>query len=163
MRLLLLGGTWFLGRTIAEQALDAGWQVTTFSRGSSGHDVAGTVPVRGRREDPDDVAQLAGSGRWNVVVDTSGYTPEAVGLAAQMLRDRAARYVLISTVNAYRGWPTEPLTDQSQVYEDAGDGASPVPSAAEVLAPSGITYGQGKAAGERTLIRSFPEHGSLIL
>jgi len=111
MRLLILGGTWFLGRTLAETAVTLGWEVTTFSRGLHGHDVPGTVPVRGRREDSDDVARLASSGRWDVVVDTSGYTPGAVDLAARMLRDRAARYVLISTVNAYRGWPTEPLTD----------------------------------------------------
>lgn len=163
MRLLILGGTWFLGRTIAEQAVAAGWQVTTFSRGRSGHDVPGAVPVRGQREDPDDVARLARSGRWDVVVDTSGYTPETVDLAAGMLRDRTARYMLISTVNAYRGWPTEPLTDESQVYQDAGAGARPVPSAAAVLAPSGIRYGQGKAAGERTLVRSFPGPDSLIL
>lgn len=163
MRLLILGGTWFLGRTIAEHAIEAGWQVTTFSRGRSGHDVPGTVTVRGQREDADDVARLAGSGHWDVVVDTSGYTPEAVSQAAQILRERVDRYVLISTVNAYRGWPTEPLTDQSQVYEDVGDGARPVPSAAEALAPSGIKYGQGKAAGERALVRSFSEPDSLIL
>ena len=163
MRLLILGGTWFLGRTIAERAIAAGWQVTTFSRGRSGHDVPGAVLVRGQREDPDDVARLAGSDRWDVVVDTSGYTPEAVGLAARLLRDRAARYVLISTVNAYRGWPADPLADESQVYEDAGDGSRPAPSAAEVLAPGGIRYGQGKAAGERALARWFPEPGSLIL
>ena len=163
MRLLILGGTWFLGRTIAEEAIAAGWQVTTFSRGRSGHDVPGAVPVRGHREDPDDLARLAGSGPWDMVVDTSAYTPEAVDLAARTLRDRAGRYVLISTVNAYRGWPTEPLSDESPVYNDAGDGARPVPSAAGVLAPSGIRYGQGKAAGERALTRWFPEPDSLIL
>ena len=163
MRLLILGGTWFLGRTLAEKAIAAGWQVTTFSRGRSGHDVPGAVPVRGQREDPDDVARLAGSDRWDVVVDTSGYAPEAVDLAARMLRGQAGRYVLISTVNAYRGWPTEPLTDESQVYEDAGDAARPAPSAAGVLAPGGVRYGQGKAAGERALARWFPDQGSLIL
>src|ERR1035441_298220 len=163
MRLLILGGTWFLGRTLAETAVALGWEVTTFSRGLHGHDVPGTVPVRGRREDPDDVAGLASSGCWDVVVDTSGYTPEAVDLAARMLRDRVGRYVLVSTVNAYRGWPTEPLTDESLVYEDAGNGARPAPSAAEVLAPSGILYGQGKAASERALLRVFPVPGTLIL
>ena len=103
MRLLILGGTWFLGRTVAETALALEWEVTTFSRGLHGHDVPGTVPVRGRRENPDDVAGLASSGRWDVVVDASGYKAEAVDLAARMLRDPAERYVLVSTVNAFRG------------------------------------------------------------
>lgn len=163
MRLLILGGTWYLGRTVAEQAIAAGWQVTTFSRGRSGHDVPGAVPVRGRREDADDITRLAGAGRWDVVVDTSAYTPEAVDLAAWSLKDRAGRYMLISTVNAYRGWPTEPLTDGSQVYGVTGASSSPVPTAAEVLAPSGISYGQGKAAGERALVRWFGAHNSLVM
>ena len=51
MRLLILGGTWFLGRTLAELALGAGWQVTTFTRGRSGHDVPGTQQIRGDRND----------------------------------------------------------------------------------------------------------------
>ena len=101
MRLLILGGTWFLGRTLAELALARGWDVTTYSRGLHGHDVAGVNPVRGRREDPDDMKRLTHAGRWDAVVDTSGYTPEAVELAAQTLQDRVDRYVLISTVNAY--------------------------------------------------------------
>ncbi|HXL92257.1 MAG TPA: hypothetical protein VN969_25230 [Streptosporangiaceae bacterium] len=105
MRLLILGGTWFLGRTLAEVALGCGWEVTTFSRGLHGRDVLGAVPVRGRREDPGDLARLAAAGPWDAVVDTSGYDAEAVAAAAQVLRGQAGRYVLISTVNAYRGWP----------------------------------------------------------
>jgi 2'-hydroxyisoflavone reductase len=161
MRLLILGGTWFLGRTLAETALASGWEVTTFSRGLHGHDVPGTVPVRGHREDAEAMAQLAASGRWDVVVDTSGYTPQTVDLAGQMLRTRASRYVLISTVNAYRGWPAEPLTDASPVYGNNGVNADPVPAAARFLSASGIAYGRGKAASERAILRSFPD--ALIL
>jgi len=114
MRLLILGGTWFLGRRSAEHAIEIGWQVTTFTRERNGHDMPGTTAMRGWREDPDDVGRLAGSGQ-DVAVDTSGYTPEAAGQAAQILRARAGRFVFTSTVNAYRGWPAEPLTDQSLV------------------------------------------------
>src|SRR5271154_2391752 len=155
MRLLILGGTWFLGRTLAEVALGHGWDVTTFSRGLHGRDVPGTVPVRGRREDPGDVARLAAGGRWDVVVDTSGYDSEAVAAAARALRGRAGRYVLVSSVNAYRGWPAVELCDDSEVYEDAGEAAGPLPGAAGMLAPSGIRYGQGKADGERAAVREF--------
>jgi nucleoside-diphosphate-sugar epimerase len=163
MRLLILGGTWFLGRTLAELAVAGGWDVTTFSRGLHGHDAAGTNPVRGQREDPDDMARLARAGHWDAVVDTSGYTPEAVELAARTLQDRAERYVLVSTVNAYRGWPTVPLKDASEVYQDAGEAADPLPSAAKVLSPSGIAYGRGKAASERVVERVFTTSASLVL
>jgi 2'-hydroxyisoflavone reductase len=163
MRLLILGGTWFLGRTLAELAVARGWDVTTFSRGLHGQDATGTSPVRGQRESPDEMARLANAGRWDAVVDTSGYTPEAVELAARMLRDRAGQYVLISTVNAYRGWPAVPLTDESQVYQDTGEGADPLPAAAEVLSPYGIGYGRGKAASERVVQRMFTASASLVL
>ncbi len=163
MRLLILGGTWFLGRTLAELALARGWDVTTYSRGLHGHDVAGANPVRGRREDPDDMKRLAHAGRWDAVVDTSGYTPEAVELAAQTLQDRVGRYVLISTVNAYRGWPAVPLTDESEVYQDAGEAADPLPSAAKLLSPYGVGYGRGKAASERVVERVFTASASLVL
>jgi 2'-hydroxyisoflavone reductase len=162
MRLLILGGTWFLGRCLAEVALGCGWGVTTFSRGLHGSDVPGTVAIRGNREDPGDVARLAAAGHWDVVVDTSGYSAEAVAGAARVLRGRAGRYVLISTVNAYRGWPAEELTDESAVYEDAGEAAGPLPSAAGWLTPSGIRYGQGKAAGERAALREYGS-GCLVL
>jgi nucleoside-diphosphate-sugar epimerase len=162
MRLLILGGTWFLGRTLAELAVARGWEVTTFSRGLHGHDAAGTDPVRGRREDPGDMARLAGAGCWDAVVDTSGYTPGAVQLGARALRDRVGRYVLVSTVNVYRGWPAVPLTDESPVYQDAGEAAAPLPLAARVPALD-VGYGQRKAGGERAVQRVFGPAASLVL
>jgi nucleoside-diphosphate-sugar epimerase len=162
MRLLILGGTWFLGRTLAELALARGWDVTTFSRGLHGHDVDGAHAVRGQREDVDDMARLAQAGPWDSVVDTSGYTPEAVELATRALRDRVARYVLISTVNAYRGWPAVPLTDESELYQDIGEDADPLPAAAKLLSPYGIGYGRGKAASERVVEHVFSA-SSLVL
>jgi hypothetical protein len=53
MRLLILGGTWFLGRTLAEHALAQGWQVTYFNRGRT----ARTCPVRDDRTSPGDVGK----------------------------------------------------------------------------------------------------------
>src|ERR671937_2416960 len=102
MRLLILGGTWFLGRTLAELAIGRGWEVTTFSRGMHGQDVPGTVPIRGDRGKHEDVTRLAAAGPWDAVVDTSGYAADAVDTAAKTLRSQVARYVLVSTVNAFR-------------------------------------------------------------
>ena len=162
MRLLILGGTWFLGRTLAELAVARGWEVTTFSRGLHGHDAAGTDPVRGRREDPGDMARLASAGCWDAVVDMSGYTPGAVQLGARALRDRVGRYVLVSTVNVYRGWPAVPLTDESPVYQDTGEDAAPLPLAAKIPALD-VGYGQRKAASERAVQRVFSPEASLVL
>lgn len=49
MRILVMGGTWFLGRYVVEGALQRGWDVTTFNRGKSGKDVPGVEAVHGDR------------------------------------------------------------------------------------------------------------------
>ena len=82
MRLLILGGTWFLGRTLAELALGDGWQVTTFFGGRSGHDVPGTQQIRGDRNDLADVRKLASAGPWEAIAETSGYAPSLVEATA---------------------------------------------------------------------------------
>jgi nucleoside-diphosphate-sugar epimerase len=147
MRLLILGGTWFLGRTVAEQAIAAGWQVTTFSRGRNGHDVPGTEAVRGDRQEQSDIARLAEGGRWDAVLDASGQVPAAVAASARALRSRAASYMYLSTVNAYKGWPDEPLTDDSPVYDPAPDELAARPGAADGMAPA-VEYGALKATCE---------------
>ena len=128
-RLLVLGGTGFLGHAIVQAALadrEAGvprWDVTTFNRGISGVDSPGITPLRGDRYAPDSVDMLAESGPWDAVIDCSGYVPRNVLSVANALDPRTSRYVFISSVSAYAGWPTEPLTEQSEVLPappDAG-------------------------------------------
>jgi 2'-hydroxyisoflavone reductase len=162
MRLLILGGTWFLGRTLAELALGAGWQVTTFSRGLTGSDVPGTAAVRGDRGNPADIRALAGAGPWDAVADTSGYVPAAVDLAARALRPAAARYVYVSTVHAYRGWPDEPLSEASPVYAAARDPAPLAAGTMQGVAPS-PRYGELKADCERAALRRFGPGDCLVL
>jgi 2'-hydroxyisoflavone reductase len=162
MRLLILGGTWFLGRALAELALSEGWPVTTFSRGLTGRDVPGTERVRGDRARVADIRALAGKGPWDAVVDTSGYLPEAVDLAARELRQAAARYVYISTVHAYRGWPEEPLTDESPLWGVVPERAALAGGVTQGVAPS-LRYGQLKAECERVARRCFGDRDCLIL
>jgi len=162
MRLLILGGTWFLGRTLAEQAVSAGWKVTTFSRGRDGHDVPGAEPLRGDRTDHADVARLAAAGRWDAVVDTSGLVPSMVAAAVAALRPVAGRYVYISTVNAYTGWPDKPLTDDSPVYDAVPETIAGKPGAAEGMAGA-LEYGQLKASCEMATRQRFGDEDCLIL
>ena len=120
MRILILGGSAVLGRATAVEAVRAGHDVTTFNRGQSGPDVAGVTAIRGDRTADDDLAPLRDR-EWDVVVDTSGYVPEAVGRAARLLAPTAGSYVFVSTLNAYPGWPTEPVTEDSPTHRCAPD------------------------------------------
>lgn len=145
MRLLILGGSAFLGRAVAEQALAAGHEVTVFNRGRTAPDVPGVSAVRGDRESPQDLARLAGHGPWDAIVDTSGYVPSTVGASVRALADSAAAYVFMSTINVYADWPAQPVTADSRVHDcspDAGrdDG----------------DYGTLKAGCERVVARDFP-------
>lgn len=160
MRLLVLGGTHFLGRAVVSAALARQHDVTIFRRGTSGQDPDGVRSVRGNYTDPRDLARLADHEPWDAVVDTLAFVPRDTLAVAQALRHRVGRYVVISTVSAYEGWPTEPLTETSPVLEcppDAGPGygfdGDPGPS----------TYGFGKAGCERAVIETFGTDRTAIL
>lgn len=123
MRLLVLGGTRFVGWAVVAGAAGREWEVTTFNRGTSGSDAAGVRALRGDRTRAEDVARLAEAGPWDAVVDTSGYVPREVLLACKHLEPVTDRYVFMSTVSVYRGWPVEPLSERSEVLycpSDAG-------------------------------------------
>lgn len=156
MRLLILGGTWFLGRTLAEQAVARGWQVTCFNRGRSGRDVAGVVSIRGDRTVAADMQRLAGSGTWDAVVDTSVYEPTDATQMARHLRPVADRYVLVSTVSAYQRWPHEPVDESSPVWPARSDARETDPDIAALPVP--YAYGTLKAGCEQAVRDVYEDH-----
>lgn len=89
MRILVIGGTWFLGKSIAERALARGWEVTAFNRGRSGPDVEGVQAVHGDRTVRHDLGRLAAEGPWDAVIDTSSseLAPRDVLLSTTALRE----------------------------------------------------------------------------
>src|SRR5689334_20864057 len=99
MRLLVLGGTEFAGRAVVEVALGRGWEVTVLNRGRH-RPPAGVRELRGDRTAPGGLAALA-DGEWDAVVDTWRLAPRAVRDAARLLRDRARRYVYVSSCSVY--------------------------------------------------------------
>lgn len=160
MRLLVLGGSWFLGRAVVEGALARGWSVTVFRRGKSGDTPAAAELVRGDRGNPEDLARLAESGPWHSVVDTSGYVPRSVLAAARVLEPVVGRYVFVSTVSAYRGWPVEPLTEASPILACPPD-AGPETGYDEVPGPT--RYGFRKAGAERAVVQSVGWGRAVVL
>jgi len=161
MRLLLLGGTRFVGRTVAELASARGHEVTTFNRGRSGEDVVGIVAVRGDRESTDDLNRLAMRAKWDAVVDTSGFFPNVVAASARALSASVERYAFVSTVSVYSGWPLEPLSEASPLLACPPD-AGPDFGADD---PSGspTQYGILKAGCERAVAEVCPDDASLIV
>ncbi len=153
MRLLVLGGTSFVGWAFVEAALAAGHHVTTFNRGRTGADVPGVEVVHGDREVVSDLARLAAQGPWDAVFDTSGYVPAVVGATVRVLGDRFGRYVFVSTVGAYRHWPAEPVTEQSERWSSDPDESSGTVS----------TYGRLKAGCELAVERVAGRDRTVVL
>ncbi|MGH7706227.1 MAG: epimerase, partial [Candidatus Dormibacteria bacterium] len=100
MRLLVLGGTAFVGRAIVEDALRIGAEVTLFNRGRSGSGLFPGVPHPTGDRDSGDYASLS-DGTWDAVADVSGYVPRHVGQAMTALGDRVTRYLFISSHAVY--------------------------------------------------------------
>ncbi len=149
MKLLILGGTVFLGRHLVEAALERGHQVTLFNRGQHNPELFPNVEkLRGDR-DPnvgEGLFALAGR-RWDVVIDTCGYIPRIVQASAELLAGAVARYVFISSLSVYADF-SQPGMDESApvaVLED--------PTVEKV---TGETYGPLKALCEQAAEAALP-------
>ncbi|MFE7032452.1 NAD-dependent epimerase/dehydratase family protein [Streptomyces sp. NPDC057621] len=162
MRILVMGGTWFLGKAIVEDALSRGWEVTTFNRGRSGRDVPGVEPVHGDRTIQEDLNKLALHGPWDAVIDTSTseLAPRDVLLATSTLQARARRWVHISTVSVYEGWPHEPLFEDSQLLQSHADADESFGHTGADGSPT--KYGFQKAGGERAVTESFGDEAVFL-
>ena len=110
-KLLVLGGTRFLGPAVVDAALERGWEVTLFNRGKSNPHLYPTLEkLRGDR-DTGDLDALKGR-EWDLVVDTSLYLPGHAGDIAAILGDSVGHYVMISTISVYANG-TEYTVDES--------------------------------------------------
>lgn len=165
MRILVMGGTWFLGRAVAEAALSRGWDVTLFNRGRTGTAPAGTESVHGDRTVTADLERLADHGPWDAVVDTSAgaLAPADVYAGTRLLEPVAGRYVFTSTVNAYRGWPSEPLTEDSVLLDAPPDADADYGRLPDDWDGPDWYYGRQKAGAERACTVAFGSDRAVIL
>jgi len=149
LRLLILGGTRFVGRHLAAAALERGHAVTLVHRGRTN---PGLFPqaehLLGDREG--DLSFLAGR-RWDAVLDVCGYTPEPVQAAAERLAGAVDRYVFISTVSVYAD-PRVPGADEDAPLADPADGGN----------VGDIGYGGLKVRCERAVETVFADRALIV-
>lgn len=150
LRILVLGGTGFLGPHFVRSALAAGHEVTLFNRGKTNPEIfAELEQIRGDRDGKLDAlaAEVEKGRRWNAVVDTSGYVPRIVGDSAQLLAAAADQYMFISSISVY-GDPSK-----IGIVESDAVGVLEDKSVEEV---TGETYGPLKALCEAAAESAFP-------
>jgi len=100
VRLVVLGGTKFVGRALVEAALERGHQVTLFNRGLTNPELFAGQVERIQGDRTQDLSALAGR-RWDAAVDVATYVPEDVARALEALASSTRRYLYVSTVSVY--------------------------------------------------------------
>jgi 2'-hydroxyisoflavone reductase len=146
MRLLVLGGTRFLGRAIVDDAISRGYDVTTFTRGLSGQPRPGAEALHGDRTSFEDLLQLA-ERDWDAVIDTSTIAPVHVAASAQLLTGHVGHYTYVSTESVYRDQPREPVTEDSAILDCSADASGTIET---------LGYGELKAGCERAVQGAMP-------
>ena len=154
MKLLVLGGTRFLGRHVVDAALARGDEVTIFTRGRLPVPwQRGVVALTGDR-DPRAAPGLGAlaRGAWDAVIDCTGYVPRIVEAGARLLAARVSRYVFVSSMSVYA------KTDRPNMDEGTPVAALDDPDTEQALEH----YGGLKAACEAVVARSFGTRATLV-
>ncbi|QQE76808.1 SDR family oxidoreductase [Alicyclobacillus sp. SO9] len=118
MRVLILGGTEFLGRHLVDAALQRGHEVTLFNRGQSNPDLFPNVEkLKGNRDG--NLHALHGR-TWDAAIDTSGYIPRIVRDSVNLLKDAVEHYTFISSISVYADFSQTGM-DENGVVETLHD------------------------------------------
>jgi 2'-hydroxyisoflavone reductase len=149
VRLLVLGGTKFLGRAVVEAALAGGHDVSTFTRGRTNPDLFPEAErLHGDRDG--DLRALEGK-RWDAAVDTSGYVPRVVRASAELLRDSVGQYTFVSSGSVY--------ADHSRRNDEGSALAELEDPATEDVERD---YGGLKVACERVVGTTYGDRGLVV-
>jgi 2'-hydroxyisoflavone reductase len=151
LRVLVLGGTGFIGPHLVASLRESGHSLTLFNRGKRNTDLFRDIETRhGDRNGQLDALK---TGTWDVVIDNSGYVPRHVQLSAELLKDRVQRYIFVSSISAYRDL-AKPGIDEDYPVATLAD-----PTVEEV---NGDTYGGLKALCEATVERVYGNRATII-
>lgn len=155
IRLLILGGTGFIGPYQVGYALERGHEVTIFNRGQRAPDMFSDRVETLIGDRNGDLESLRGR-RWDVVIDNSTSRPDWVELSANFLKDSVDLYYYVSSRSAYADTSRVPMTSDAPVftYETAN-----VPRDADITR---LPYGLAKALSEQAAQRILPGRVNII-
>jgi 2'-hydroxyisoflavone reductase len=152
VKLLVLGGTKFLGRAAVEAALEKGHEVTLFNRGETNPELFPEAEkLRGDRDQ--DLSALAGRS-WDSVIDTCGHLPRQVRAAADLLANAAGYYLFVSSISVYAD--RSGRISEGDDTKDLGD----LPD--DRLLEDYSNYGALKALCERAVAEALPDRSAVV-
>ena len=177
-RILILGGTGFLGPKTVEAALARGHEVTIFNRGKREktlpfpyknveHLYGNRDPLLPAEDDrgpdgkllhpdatPKGLEQLQGK-TWDAVIDNSGYFPRMVKASAELLAPNAKQYIFISTISAYAG-------NEAIGADETASLATIADPTVETMGTNFENYGALKALCEKAAEAAFPGRAAIV-
>jgi Nucleoside-diphosphate-sugar epimerases len=151
MRILIIGGTRFLGRHLVEAALARRHEVTLFNRGQSNPDLFPQLEtiIGDREKDLDRLKDRI----WDTVIDVAGYLPRLVRLSAEILEPNVSRYVFISSLSVYADFRKIGIDESYPVGKIEGESVEEI---------TGETYGPLKALCEKAVQEIYGERALII-
>jgi len=151
MRILIIGGTRFLGRHLVEAALAHSHEVTLFNRGKSNPGLFPNLEtILGDREQ--DVDKLKGR-ILEAVIDVAGYFPRVVRLSAEILEPNVSRYIFISSISVYADFKKVGIGESDPVGQIEDETVEEI---------TGETYGPLKAVCEKAVQGIYGERALII-
>ena len=151
MKILILGGTGFIGPHMVREALRRGHEVSLFNRGRTNSELFPDLQLF--KGDRDNGLQSLEGGKWDVVVDNSGYVPRHAEDSARLLSSVVSHYLYVSTLSVYALSP-RPITEESPVATMEDETVEEV---------TGETYGPMKALCEQRVTAEFGADRTTIL
>ena len=160
LKLLILGGTGFIGPPMVQYAVDRGHEVTIFTRGNSTLDIAGVKHLVGDRTG--DLEALKGR-TWDAVLDNNARDYRWVQLTTELLKDKTDQYLFVSSISAYAGeatgyefidrpWSGERITTKSRLAQPPAD----------FQMGGELEYGPTKAMSEKVAHEAFPGRTTIV-
>ncbi len=157
LRILILGGTAFLGPATVAVARARGHEITLFNRGRTNQHLYPDLPkLKGDRFD--DLAALE-TGEWDVCIDNSGYIPRTVQASAELLKDRVKQYIFISSISVFADFSVRDLDEKSPVGTMTDEEITAAQGMRDI---TGTNYGPLKALCEQANTNVFGKHACNI-
>jgi 2'-hydroxyisoflavone reductase len=157
LRILVLGGTSFIGRAIVERAVARDADITLFTRGKTEAELFPQVTrLTGDRDGAGYAALAAYRGDWDAVVDTTGYLPRHVVQAMDVLGDRAGRYLFLSSHAVYQVEGVGPGSTEDTPRR------APVRDVTATAELTDATYGPSKVACEDDVTARYGDRAVIV-
>ena len=153
MKILVLGGSRFLGKTFVEEALSRNHEVTIFNRGIQSPGIKDVEVLTGNRFGNLKALQ---NRYWDAVLDTSGFIPYTVQNTTNLLKDRVKHYTFISSISVYQDWISENIDENYPVLEMSIEEANKLSMDAD--GPIYKYYGHFKALCEQIAEKNMAGH-----